>query len=268
MYIEENDYERTRDLLNEVLGEGIWSSRIPFDSMHVQKEMKSHKKYNLVSLPIHVAALGMLVMTLSSCVVTYRAFPEAKTEDISLPKTTVRILYRPATAVPLTGVPPTLLRIGHYPLFPIWHCNEGQLAEELVHRGVVREAIVDSEPPPKGLYYAATIMNEPVSGPLEILAVLLDPVAILSYGILSIGPVLPYYSGHAGHLIRYDLYMDGEIKKAYRYEIAKKGVAWVGLLPFAWVNLLTDDQQDACRAALHRFIRDVERDGYLKEDSG
>jgi hypothetical protein len=96
--------------------------------------------------------------------------------------------------------------------------------------------------------------------------VLLDLAADLSYGLLSIGPVLPYYSGHAGHLIRYDLYVDGELKRSYRYEVIKKGVAWVGLLPFAWVNFFTDDHQDACRAVLHRFIRDVDRDGYLKED--
>lgn len=229
--------------------------------------MNSSQKDALVSLSTKVAALGMLVMTLSSCVVTYRTIPESTTENAQLPKKNLRLSYRPAEAVPPIGSPyPVLLIwIGHYPLFPIWRCDEYKLLQELVDRGVVREASVELSVPQKGLYYSTTITSEPVSGPLEFL-ILLDPVAILSRGILSIGPVLPYYSSHAGHIISYELYIDHELKKSYRYEITKKGVAWVGLLPFAWVNLFTNDQQDACRTALHRFIRDVERDGYLKED--
>lgn len=232
--------------------------------------MHSSQKDALVSLSIKVAALGVLVMTLSSCVVTYRTLPESTTEAVTLPKKNLHLSYRPAEVEARHNMPyPILLTwIGHYPLFPIWRCNEGNLTQDLVDLGVVREVIVESAAPQKGIYYAATITSEPVSGPLEILAILLDPVAILSRGILSIGPVLPYYSSHAGHIISYELYIDHELKKSYRYEITKKGVAWIGLLPFAWVNLFTNDQQDACRAALHRFIRDVERDGYLKEDSG
>lgn len=229
--------------------------------------MNGSHKDALVSLSIKVAALGMLVMTLSSCVVTYRILPESTTEALTLPKKNLHLSYRPAEVEPRHNLPYPILPIwiGHYPLFPIWRCNEGNLAQELVDRGVVREAIVESAAPQKGIYYSAAITNEQVSAPLRLLVLLLDPVLILSYGVLSIGPVLPYYSGHAGHLIRYDLYVDGELQKTYRYEITKKGVAWVGLLPFAWVNFFTDDHQDACRAVLHRFIRDVERDGYLIE---
>lgn len=235
-----------------------------------QHQMIPHKNHNLVALLTRVTVLSMVAMTLSSCVVTYRTIPESTTENAQLPKMNLRLSYRPAEAVPLKGspYPVFLIWIGHYPLFPVWRCNEGNLAQELVDLGVVREAIVELAAPQKGIYYSATITSEPVSGPLEILAVLLDPVAILSRGLLSIGPVLPYYSSHAGHIISYELYIDHELKKSYRYEITKKGVAWIGLLPFAWVNLFTNDQQDACRVALHRFIRDVERDGYLKEDSG
>jgi hypothetical protein len=47
----------------------------------------------------------------------------------------------------------------------------------------------------------------------------------------------------------------------YRYPIYKKGVGWIGLLPFAWINYFTTDLADAVEGATLQFLIDAQRDG-------
>jgi hypothetical protein len=75
--------------------------------------------------------------------------------------------------------------------------------------------------------------------------------------------ILPCYSGAAGYLVQYDLFVDNELKKTYRYEINKKLAQWIGLLPIVWVNSLTGDYNTAFKGTIYQFLRDSQADGYL-----
>ena len=84
--------------------------------------------------------------------------------------------------------------------------------------------------------------------------------ALLSGLSLSI---IPYYCDETGLTIRYDLFVDRHATKTYEYEIRKKGMAGLLLLPLAWVNLFTDDLADAIAHTALQFLHDAASDGYL-----
>lgn len=74
---------------------------------------------------------------------------------------------------------------------------------------------------------------------------------------------LPCYSETGGYLVQYDLLVDNELKKTYRYEINKTLVQWIGLLPIVWMNGLLGDYNQAFKGTVYRFLRDSQADGYL-----
>jgi hypothetical protein len=84
---------------------------------------------------------------------------------------------------------------------------------------------------------------------------------VLTYGTFGL---IPSYSDSSGYIVKYSLYVDRELKSEYRYEITREGAAWIGLLPFLWVNLLTPSEDEAFRATAYQFFMEAERDGYLK----
>lgn len=97
------------------------------------------------------------------------------------------------------------------------------------------------------------------AGPTAVLAaLLLFPVYLQATTV-----IFPWWSSGAGYTVEYTLYVDGKKEHSYSYEITKKGVGWIGLLPFAWINLFTDDAKDAFRATAYQFFRDADRDGYF-----
>ena len=49
--------------------------------------------------------------------------------------------------------------------------------------------------------------------------------------------------------------------RVYRYQIVNRGLIWLPLLPFAWISLLTPDEEDAFRGVVRRFIADAAADG-------
>jgi hypothetical protein len=75
--------------------------------------------------------------------------------------------------------------------------------------------------------------------------------------------VFPYYAGEGGTTVIYRLYRDGQLTQTYRYPITKKGAGWIVLLPFAWLNFVTNDLKDAVRGATIQFLIDAQRDGNL-----
>lgn len=105
---------------------------------------------------------------LTSCVVTYHTLPESTEGDLRLPRTNLRLVYRPASepSPPIReGVLPGIF-MGHYPQVSVWNCNEPELMKELVQQGVVREAIVDSTLPEKGLYYSVGMTYDRLRTPM------------------------------------------------------------------------------------------------------
>ncbi len=75
--------------------------------------------------------------------------------------------------------------------------------------------------------------------------------------------IVPWWSSGAGYTVEYILYVDGKEERSYSYEITKKGVGWIGLLPMAWINLFAQDAKDAFRATAYQFVHDADRDGYF-----
>ena len=89
---------------------------------------------------------------------------------------------------------------------------------------------------------------------------LLLPLALL---LQSATTIFHWWSSGAGYTVEYILYIDGKRERSYSYEITKKGVGWIVLLPVAWINFFTQDAKDAFRATAYQFFRDADRDGYL-----
>jgi hypothetical protein len=109
-------------------------------------------------------------------------------------------------------------------------------------------------PPEQGVYFSVSATDFPPSQ----LAAIFGGVSTATLTIL------PYYSEEGGLLMRYDLFIDQDLKKSYRYEIKKCGIGGLLLLPFAWVNLLTGNVGDGIVATANQFFLDAERDGYFK----
>lgn len=69
-----------------------------------------------------------------------------------------------------------------------------------------------------------------------------------------------YHSIYEAH---FDLYVDNILTRRYQYDIHGKGVEWIGLVPFFWVNYFLTDYEDAFLANTHQFIADAKQDGLL-----
>ncbi len=209
--------------------------------------------------------LGLLActLTLTSCIVTYSDFPPVDLHSEPLPKKEFPIYYHVPARSSVDFLKLVPVPTGYFPIgpgfYPVQHTLFGldDLDRVFAESKSFSEAIATSTPPKSGVYCSVDLTIKPISVAAEV-------SSAFSYASLFIIPILPYYSGLGGYVVRYNLYVDGELQHVYRYEITKKGVAWVVLLPFAWINLFTYDQKDAFRATAYQFLIDAERDGYFK----
>lgn len=75
--------------------------------------------------------------------------------------------------------------------------------------------------------------------------------------------ILPCYADGIVYETHFDLYVDNTLKKGYRYEISRKGMGWIGLVPFFWINFLLTEYTDAFSATVYQFMSDVKQDRLL-----
>ena len=68
--------------------------------------------------------------------------------------------------------------------------------------------------------------------------------------------IVPVWSEHDGYKVTYDVFVNGEKKKSFEYEITRKGGAWIVLLPFAWANFFTYNESDVFEATTYQFFKD------------
>jgi len=61
----------------------------------------------------------------------------------------------------------------------------------------------------------------------------------------------------------FDVYVDNVLNRSYQYDIQWKGVNWIGLLPFFWVNLFLTGHEEAFSANAYQFITESKQDGLL-----
>lgn len=110
-------------------------------------------------------------------------------------------------------------------------------------------SIATATPPEKGVYCLVEVKHIPPS-----------QSAAFFTGMLGI---IPAYSGASGDVVRYSLFIDSEFKTSYRYEVTRKRLLFLPLLPLFWVNVFTPSQDEAFRATAYQFFLDAEKDGYL-----
>lgn len=107
-----------------------------------------------------------------------------------------------------------------------------------------------STPPTKGTYLQVNTKHR-------------DPSAgCLVWGYVSVAFIflLPAYCGSSGFYVQYHIYKDGQEKKMYEYEIRRKAFAWLPMIAFVWVNLITSSEEDAFRAVTNQFFQDAIKD--------
>jgi len=82
----------------------------------------------------------------------------------------------------------------------------------------------------------------------------------MAFGYLSAitFTILPAWSTKDGYDLYFELYRDDIKVKTFDYRIKRVGGVWIALLPFVWVNFLTNSEEDAFEAATYQFFRDVE----------
>jgi hypothetical protein len=124
---------------------------------------------------------------------------------------------------------------------------ESQVVKELFeHHSRFSKVMVTSTPPENGVHINVYQTDGPVS--------LWCRASIWTIGIV------PCYADGVVYTLHFDVLIHNTLKE---YEISRKGVQWLGLLPFWWVNVFTTQYKDAFSANAYQFVFDAKRDGYL-----
>lgn len=130
-----------------------------------------------------------------------------------------------------------------------------QLERAFRKSGIFSAANPRLTPPEKGLYCVVQVEYHPV-----------DEVGAGAVAVShATSAVLPTYHGSSRHVVRYHLFVDRDFKKTYEYAIGTKQAAWVGLVPFAWVNLMTPSLGEALHATTYQFFIDAALDGFIRQ---
>ena len=74
--------------------------------------------------------------------------------------------------------------------------------------------------------------------------------------------LVPCYCESSGWNIVYTIYKNGESQRSYSYEISHKQFAWIGVIPFSWVNYLVPQYAEAFGETTRQFLVDTQKDGY------
>ncbi len=122
-------------------------------------------------------------------------------------------------------------------------------------------------PPEQGIHCDFTFVLRRPSNAAEMMSVgqgaLMGGLGGPGLLILFVWDWIPYYSGEGGVDAHFRLFKDGVPQKTYHYEIKKKGVGGILILPFAWVNFFTDDLKEALRKTTLQFLIDAQHDENL-----
>jgi hypothetical protein len=185
-------------------------------------------------LDIRNACLSTLMLfcsawLLSSCVMTYRDFPEAMIGKYPTKTFNDTLHYQFKREAMLDG--------------------PGFKALETVfqRRTPFSNTAKVNDIPKKGIYCLVETKWKMVGGPAAFFG-------YLSWATLTLSPS---WSTREGHHINYHLYLDGEKQQTFQYEVTRKVGVWLGLLPFAWINFLTYDQGDAFSSTAYQFFEDA-----------
>ena len=175
---------------------------------------------------ITVALAGSIC--LSSCVASYRNLPSAKVGVSAPSKAYAKLYYHVADQTHDAGT--------------------AALVNAIKTRSPFRETESIDAPPAQGLFIAVSIKRVP-EGPTAL------TYKAISYATLT---VLPAWSGRSGSDLLYEIYLDGRKMKNFDYQVRRKKVTWIGLLPFSWINLLAHTEAEVFDATALQFFDDAD----------
>lgn len=75
--------------------------------------------------------------------------------------------------------------------------------------------------------------------------------------------IIPCWGDLSVHFVEYELYKEKGLQRKYIYRYARKGAWWIGLLPFVWLNLFTNSEEEALASTARQFLIEAEADGLL-----
>ncbi len=194
--------------------------------------------------------LSLCAVTLTSCVVTYETIP-APNESAAVSPHDIPIYYR-VDPYDLYSRAQAYAGSGFDFPYPTRESYD-ELKRVFTDTHVFTKAVPAVSPPDQGVYCAVTTVHTPQS----------KLAGRFNFASIVLLTALPAYSASSSDLLQFELYVDREFKKRYEYRVTKIKATWIGLLPFAWANLLTTDRDEAFQAAAHQFLLDAERDGYF-----
>lgn len=129
--------------------------------------------------------------------------------------------------------------------------SEITLLKRVLEEQVTTRAVIATTPPERGVYIRVykTLHHD-------------SPTALERVSRLSLY-FIPYYKEGVYYTVDFDLYVDSVLKKTYRYGITRKSFTWLLVIPFSWINLLTNDHTSAFEATIYQFFQDVHGDQLL-----
>ncbi len=77
------------------------------------------------------------------------------------------------------------------------------------------------------------------------------------------GFILPFYINEGGWEFTYRVSRQHRVTKTYTYDITARQFYWVVLLPFSWMNVFTESLEDAAQSTTAQFVADARQDGFL-----
>jgi len=208
--------------------------------------------------PLYTLALVSISLLLTACIVRYTDFPQPALDRMPTFKKESVIYYHADPEVyywkPGRGVAVVGLGIPIPTDLPPWSRRRYQeLPRAFAENHLVAQAIPATTPPEKGIYCAVDVKHKEPSNMAESFTVM---------SIITLG-MIPSYTGTSADIVRFDLYVDQELQKIYRYRVRQDRWIWAGLLPLFWVNFFTAGTDEAFRAVVNQFFLDATRDGYL-----
>lgn len=170
-----------------------------------------------------------LSFTLMGCVATYRDFPVDALGQKPEPGT-CNVMYYNVKRF-------DILDMGGY----------SKLQNVFRDAGMCKKMVPVDTNPEKGLYVEVDTKWKPMT----------MPALIFGYISVSTLTLLPAWSTKDGYVVKYNVHVDGMKVETYNYEITRKAGIWIGLIPFAWINLITHDEEDAFEATAYQFVNDA-----------
>lgn len=173
--------------------------------------------------------LLLLPLFLLSCITTYRDFPTTMVGRKPENKRNSTLYYQ----------------IKPFPILDFG--GEKALNDVFKHKSIFANTEAVSEIPREGIYCLVETQWMPLS----------MPALIFGYISIIYLTILPAWSTQEGYVVRYHLFVNGEKKETFEYEITRKTGLWIVFLPFAWINFLTYSEAEAFEATAYQFFEEA-----------